>query len=64
MLNILVWSDAREKFRITVDTSVGNTIIVHVGEGETIKLVEVGSGFYLLHNPINITNKKLVTTRF
>ena len=42
MLNILAWSDIIKNFRITVDTAAENAIVVHVGEGKTIKFVEVG----------------------
>ena len=62
--HIDIWSNVREKFCITVDTTVENAIIVHVEEGKTIKFVEVGSDLYLLQNPTNITNKKLANNRF
>ena len=47
------------KFRITVDTAVENTSVVHVGEEETINFVEVGSGLYLFQKPTKITNKHI-----
>ena len=48
MLNILTKSDVRKKFCITVDATVEKANIIDVGEGKLIKLVEVGSGLYLL----------------
>ena len=41
MLNILSFKDARENFRITMDTSVENVIKVHLNCGNILKFEEV-----------------------
>ena len=57
MINILAWSDVREKFRITADTSLEQAIQVHLGNGEHIKFREFKSGLYL--KDIKETQQKL-----
>ena len=63
MINILAGSDARKRFRITVDTVKENAISVHIREGKVIKFAEVESGLYLLQNQSNDTKKQLIITR-
>ena len=37
----------RKRFKITMDTDKENAIIVHIGEGRVMKLLEVGAGLYI-----------------
>ena len=63
MLNILAFSDVRKHFRVTMDTSVTDTLKVHMKEGHVLELKEVMSGLYLLHD-YDIPNKKVSTYSF
>ena len=58
MLNMLVFSDVRKHFRVTMDTSIENTIKVHMKEGHVLDFEDVKLGLYLLDN-YNVHNKKV-----
>ena len=58
-LNILSFKDVRKQFRITVDTSVENTICVHMDDGKVLKFKEVESGLYLLSSTDKFSNQKI-----
>ena len=57
MLNILSFKDVRNKFRITVDTAIENTINVHISQDKVLRFEEVESGLYLLRSDKYIKNK-------
>ena len=57
MLNILSFKDVRNKFRITVDTAIENTINVHISQNKVLRFEEVESGLYLLRSNKYIKNK-------
>ena len=48
MVNILAWCDVAEHFRITSDTSVDDSILVHVADGCTLRFTMVRNGLFLL----------------
>ena len=63
-MNILSFKDVRERFRITVDTSLENAICVHLDDGGVLKFKEVESGLYLLSSKNNLTNQKISAYSF
>ena len=58
-LNILSFTDARQRFRVTVDTAVESAVCVLVDDGKVLKFVEVESGLYLLKTNSSDTKKKI-----
>ena len=50
MVNILSFRDVRRRFKVTADTSVENSICVHMEDGKVLKFKEMESGLYLLSN--------------
>ena len=54
-LNILAWSDARKRFRITSDTGISNSIFAHLDDGKKMEFKEIQSGIYVLI-PISESN--------
>ena len=65
-LNILAWADVRKRFRITSDTSISNSINVHVDEETVIVFDELDSGLYVWTPNINnnSTNKQISSYSF
>ena len=59
MLNILSFRDVMRRFKVTSDTSVENSICVHMEDGKVLKFKETDSGLYLLSNNKPKNNKKV-----
>ena len=59
MVNILTFSHARKKFRITMYTDIKRTINVHLEEGKVMNFKELGSGLYLFSNNKKYNSKKI-----
>ena len=59
MMNILSSGEVAQRFRVTMDTAVANTINVHIDEdsGAIMKFREMRSGLYVLET----NNNDLVT---
>ena len=41
LMNILAMNDVTNKYRVTMDSMIGNSINVHLGDGNILKLKEV-----------------------
>ena len=60
-LNILAWTDVRKRFRIMSDTSVSNSIFVHLEDGRQMEFKEIQSGLYMWrpNSKVNLNNVKV-----
>ena len=57
MLNILSFAEVKNKYRLTIDTAVDNSIRVHMDDDKTLHFEELESGLYILKT--NNTNHLL-----
>jgi hypothetical protein len=48
MVNILSWAEIATHFRITSDSAIDDSILVHIADGITIRFSNLQSGIYLL----------------
>ena len=65
-MNILAWKDARERFRITVNTAKANEIVVRLSDNQKMVFKEVESGtfHYKLSSQMNSTKKNVISYSF
>ena len=48
MLNILSWSEVASHFRITTDSAIDDSILIHITDEITIRFHCIDEGIYLL----------------
>ena len=66
LMNILLLSDMRKRFRITMDTSKDVAMLVHIAKDQVMKFIEVRAGLYAWkpeHNT-NLFNKQISSYSF
>ena len=66
LMNISDFNNVREKFKITVDTAIENTISVHIPENRILKFKEMDRGMHIWipEDNTNVSNKNVSSYSF
>ena len=64
LLNILAMNDVTNRFRVTMDSSIDHTIMVHLDNGEMLRFEKIGSGLYMLSNMNRRNSSKMNVTNY
>ena len=54
--NILSLADISEKFRVTMDTNVSQSIVVHLNDHQSISFNKYGSGLYFYDTAVTVND--------